>query len=532
MATPRRIMKPMPLKGLRSSWPADSIGPEYSPRAINVRFNFGEVRNAPGRGLFDGSPINEPVIKIDNFSLSTDIIWVIMMTRTHLYRRGNVNPGDVLSWFPITGAPSLGGPRRWSTAVGEDQFFFCKGNTNIMHWDGVGADPYELIESVAGFQGIGGGTAGISAFALEYFNNRLMAANTVEGGIEKANRIRWAQSADYRKWDETLGLGAGFMDLNSEGSEAILNIKALGNNLVVYRKQSISEIIPTGTLTPTFIENVKARGIGIFAPYTLATSGQQHFFIGIDKNVWMWDGSSLSPIGTPIQEELKGLVYNDAVLQYFGYCVHSRYEYWLIICDTGRQTFDVFVYDYLRGYWTRDSFSNLYSIGEVEVPLQAYIWLTIPGIWDDWGGYTWNDLKATRVTSIIGGRTDGGTMRIDDQFVSDYYTLGSIIDRVVETEDMYLDTPWDLAQVIRLLLNYEFVNDEPFEVGVSFDRGRTWYTNQVTPVQQGYSFTEFAKTGNVVRFRFRENNATGQFRWRTYGFEIDSQSDFIGTTTA
>src|SRR5258706_16268724 len=123
-------------------------------------------------------------------------------------------------------------------------------------------------------------------------------------------------------------------------------------------------------------------------------------------------------------------------------------------------------------------------------------------------------------------------MDIDEQYAYDYFAIGSIIDRVLETEDMYIESPWDLAQVVRLMLVYEFVNEQPFEVSVSFDRGRTWYSNLVTPTQQGYTFTEFVRTGNVIRFRFRENNATGQFRWRSYMAEIISEGPFIGTRTA
>src|SRR5574342_427577 len=109
------------------------------------------------------------------------------------------------------------------------------------------------------------------------------------------------------------------------------------------------------------------------------------------------------------------------------------------------------------------------------------------------------------------GRWDGSTTLVDDMVSYDYYAIGSIMDRFVETPDLYLaEGPWKMASTYRLLLIYQFVNNIPFEVGVSQDRGVTWSTTNVTPQSSGYTFVDFIKTSNVVRFRFRENNANGQ----------------------
>lgn len=524
-------MKPMPLKGRKTAWPADSIGPEFTPNVLNVRFKFGEARNAPGRGLYDRGPVSEAAHRLETFAKSNDVTWFLMLTEDKLYRRGNSAPADSNVWTQITGTFSPGGSSRWAVAQGEDKFFFCRGDDEIAYWDGLTANQFDKISNVAGFEGIAAG-GGIKAKCLEYWNNRLIAANTVEGGTTKGNRIRWSQSGDYRKWNESLGLGAGFLDISSDGYEAIRQIKALRNNLVVYRKHSISELSATGTLSPVHIENVKVRGLGLGAPFSVGSSGDAHFFLGHDHNVWMWDGSTLTPIGNPIQEELAALTYNDALDYYFGYCAPCRFEYWLILCDPTRSQYEVFIYDYIRGYWTRDSFPNLYVISEVDIPLPQYIWNTIPGIWTDWTTTRWIDLRSGTVTSLLGGRTDSATMLIDERYVYDYYAQASIMDKYLETEDMYIESPWDLVEVVRLLLVYSYVDAQPFEVGVSFDRGRSWDTNEITPDSSGYSFTEFVRTGNVVRFRFRENNATGSFRWRSYMFEIQGGGDFIATSTA
>lgn len=533
MATTKRIQKPMPLKGRRTAWPADMIGQDFSPNAINVRFIFGEARSGPGRKLFDAAPVNELVHRFDDLSLSTDVVWALMLTTTHLYRRGVSTPGDFEQWSEILGTFTPTGTRRWAATSGEDKFFFSRGTDEIAYWDGVSIDQFDLVKNVVGFQGIGGTANCVAARYLDYFDDSLIAANVVENGTILANRIRYTESGDFRHWDETQALGAGFFDLNDDGAEAILNIRDLQGREVIYRKHSISDLTPTGTLAPRFVKNTRVSGIGIGAPFSLASTGEAHFFLGTDKNVWMWDGNRLTPIGTAIHEELRALVHNDVLDQYWGYCVPSRFEYWLLLSDPSRSSFDAFIYDYLRGFWTRDTFSNLYTVGETEIPLTSYIWLTIPGIWTDYMHTSWADLAAKRVTAMLGGRTDGATMQIDEQFAYDYFSEGSIIDRVLETEDMYLEGPWGLSHVVRLLLVYEAKTDmdPPFEIGISFDRGHTWHTQMLQPVQQGYTYVDFDMTGNVVRFRFRENDATGSFRWRSYSYDVFDAGEFIGTTT-
>jgi hypothetical protein len=530
MATPIRIRKPMPLKGRRTAFPADSIGQDYSPNALNVRFKFGEVRPAPGHGFYDHAVAAEKGLRIENFPMSTDMVWPLYLTDSKLFRRGNAAPGDVDAWFEVAGTLSPSGTRRWSTATGEDKFFFCRGSDEILYWDGIAANQFDAVSNVTDFEGIAGGTDGIAARCLEYFNNRVIAANVVEDGTTITNRIRWSENGDYRKWDETKQNGAGFLDLNTGGSEPIEAIKVLGEHCMWYRKHTIGHIVATGTLAPVHIEKTLVYNMGILCPNTLDSSGQAHFFVGTDKNVWMWDGSQLLPVGNNIHEELISLIYLNAVDKYYGRCIPSRFEYWLILCDESRGTFDVFVYDYLRDYWTRDTFANLYTIGEVEVPLPIYIWNNIPGIWTDWSTTSWADLNAGRVTATLGGRTDSGIMKIDEQIAFDYYTIGSIVDRVLETEDMWLDSPNDLTRLVRILLVYEYVNSTPFEVGVSFDRGRTWTTRNVTPEMRGISFVDIIATGSPIRFRFRENNANGSFRWRSYVCEYFKEGDQLGVS--
>lgn len=506
--------------------PADAIGQEFSPNAQNVRFRFGEVRGCPGRGLYDASPnLAERTRLLTWFSKADGTLWPMMFMDTKVYRRGDTTPQVPAIWKEVQAAFVPPGGGWWDATAGEGQLFFTNGLTDILRWDGVPANQYVKITSDAGFEGVGGTANCPRPRYMEYIGGRLMCAYTVEGGTVYANRIRWPQLGDYRKWDETKQLGAGFVDIYDDYAEPIANFVALGSAGVVYRPHSIAVLTPTGTLTPTFQLEVRVRGIGLLASRTVANTGQAHFFLGHDGNVWSWDGVRVQAIGDPILEELRSVIDRASLDNYFGFAAADRQEYWLVLGEAS-----VFVYDYARGSWTRDTFPNLTAGMEIDILVPTVTWADLVGQWNQ-QGQTWEQLGGSHRSTVIGGRADGATMDVNETFAYDYFAEGSIIDRVCETEDMYLPEPWKLGQVTRLLLLYTYINDNPFEIGISFDRGRNWTTQQLTPVASGYSWVDFISTGNVVRFRFRENNAEGQFRWRSYAYEFVPGGEFIGTDT-
>ena len=530
MAVPRRVIKPMPLKGRYTSAPADAIGPEYSPNALNVRFRFGEVKPGPGRGLFDAAPVNSPIQIVSQFGLSEGTLWPFMLPESKLFRRGNLTPFDTNKWLEVTGTLVPTGLRKWSWTSGEDHLFFCRGNDTVMEWDGNPANQFDLIANDPQFEPVDGAVGVMSAARfMEYFAERLVLANVVEAGTTFVNRLRWSKRADYRKWDSTLGLGAGFLDIPTEHSQPINGMKALGDRLAVYSQSSIIDVVETGQIDPTFVYKVRARGIGLIAPYTLGKANQVHFFLGKDFNVWAWDGVQPQPIGDPVWQEIQALAHLDTVNEYFGFVAHKRSEYWLVLSDQGRGTYEAFIFDYRTNSWSRDTFPSLTAADEIEVTLGALTWDSLIGTWGE-QTQTWEQLGGTTQSAIVGGRPDGSTMLIDDGFSYDYFAVGSIMDCILETEDHYLpgeDAVWKNQEILRVLLVYNpaFSGGDPIEVGVSFNQGSSWDVQNVTLDSTGYAYVDFVKTGRVVRYRFRESDANVQFRYRGYGYQYVVSGD-------
>ena len=515
--TPVRVRKPMPLKGRFTALPADAIGDDFSPGGINVRFRFGEVRSAPGRDIFAGPAFGgENSLNLTRFQLFDTTEWVLQLTKSRLFRFGFGAPGVPREWHnvPKNIPPNPLGTRVWSTAVGENHFFFARGE-EIFQWNGNALSAYDVITPTSG-------TVPKARF-LAYFNNRLIAGFVQEGGNTFANRIRWSQNGDFTKWDDTVGLGAGFLDFMDVDELEIRGMLPLQNVLVVYTKFAIINVFPTGSLDPTFGASVAVRGTGLNAPYTLVSNGQRHFYLGYDRNVYSWDGTQLVAIGNPILEELRAFTIPGNMDLYTAGLSRNRQEYWLIVEDN-----NVFIYDYERDYWTRDSFPSISTVAEIDDTVNLLTWTTITGRWLQ-QKKTWSELVASTIAVLIAGRSDSATMLIDDSVIYDYFAIGSIMDRYVETPDYYFEDVMETGSVMRMLLIYGVTNTDPFEVGVSVDRGFSWKTQLVTPSSNGLSLIDFNITGEVVRFRFRENSATAQFRWRSMEYEFAPGGTFIGS---
>lgn len=516
--TPTRIRRIMPIRGLRTDLPPDAqemLG--YSPRCLNVRFRFGRVKEGPGRKLLAGPSDGTAVKHIGRFALVDGTKWGIKLTEDGLFRWGASVPGNPRQWHRVLG-PVLGGNTRWGVTTGEDNIFFSRGDTTIYHWNGQTGTPYAAITPSAG-------TVYPCRF-LEYFFDRVLAISTTEVTQEHTNRVRYTASGNYTDWG---GPGAGFIDIYEGEEEPFQGARVLGGRCVLYRQHSIGELVPQGNASPVFGYTQRATGMGTRAGWTIASNGLQHFFLGVDNNVWVWDGSQLTPIGDPILPELESLLDPTLMSSYFGFVSTQRQEYWLVL-TTG----DAFVYDYLRQTWSRDSFGSLTALGEIEDTFNAEAWSTIASTWDT-EGRTWAEMSGTQVTSLFAGRSDGGTFLVDDTVAYDYYTEGSIVDRYVETQDYFWPTnmvpegdPTILGTLHRTFIIYDYENDIPFKIGFSQDRGRTWEEKEIVPVRSGFSYVDFRLTSNVIRWRFRETDANARFRWSSFAYQFLPAGEFNG----
>jgi len=503
---PKYARRSIPVGGMNNGTPADSLSEGQSPNVLNVRFRFNEVRPGPGRAALTG-PLDAPIQTIARYSVDDITKWIVLITDKSFYKWGVNSPGDQQVWTQVGGIP-LTGQGRWSWTVGEDCFFFARsGGGGVYRWKGGST----LIDKVpnAPFS---------DARFVAYFNNRLCVANVSEAGKSWTNRIRWPKNGDHTDWVAT---GSGFLDIYEPEQEPIQIIKVLSNRLVVFREHSITDLVPTGTVSQVFNSEQRTANVGTVFPHTVDCNGIGIFFLGNDGNVWMWNGSQLQSIGDPLYKSFENIVDIIGAREiYFGKVYPFANEYWLWL---GEQ--NVYVFDFLQGRWMIDKFPNIAAIGDAEFYVTPNSWGAAVGSWSAWSATTWQSMSSRATSRLVVGLQDYSTITVGRDIVG--YNTGELIDSFIETKDYYSNesnNPIGVADPVgpmvmrtceRLLLIYMYNNDsDKFELGVSTDHGRTWQTFLITPNVFGYGLADWKVTGNVMRFRIRQTSAKPVFRWQ------------------
>ena len=493
----------MPLGGLKLSAPADKLEGAYAPRMENCRLRDGRIIAAPGRASI-ATGYGSPITWIGMYSRVEDTTWNMAIGQAGVARWGNLKPSEPRAWSKIAG-PALTSATRFDVASGEDRFFFTSLKDGLFQWNGDPATGYALVPGAP------------KAKFVEYFNDRVVAAHCDIGGKVYSNRIKYSVNGNYADWT---GNGSGFLEVWEPQAQAITGLKVLGGRCAIYRENSITDLIPTGTLTPVFQTETRVIGIGTKAPWTIAAAGLMHFFLGSDRIVRAWSGTEMEPIGEKILSDVNRLYDRTQTDVYFGMVSYFRQEYWLVFLDG-----TVFIFDYVHGTWTRDKFETLTALGEV-LDLDP--------------GATWQDTTeqfnysfrvwyqaGVRSARMFGGRFDGVTLAVDESLMTDYQEGALVpLDSWVETGDIYFapgagtkPDPTETGTIKRVMLYYDFFNDSPIEVGISFDRGRTWVTANHIPVDVGVGYVDFNNTGRHVRFRFRSSEDNGRPAWRDFTYE-------------
>lgn len=499
------IRRSIPVGGMSTATPADQLDNSQSPNLINVRFRFNEIRPAPGRAALAG-PVASPIQEIARFSVDDTTKWTVMLTDQFLYKLGDTYPGSPPSWYQVPGV-ALTGTGRWSWCTGEDCFFFARKNGGgIYRWKG-GTTSVDKVPNCPA----------TDVRFVEYYNNRLLAANVAEAGKSWANRVRYPVNGNHENWTAD---GSGFIDLYEPEQEPIQGLKVLSNRCAVYREHSIVDLVASGTIAQVFNKDQRTSGVGTVFPATLDSNGTMHFFMGNDGNIWAWNGSQLQSIGDSLYKNFEQQVDLRAGDYYFGKVYPFMNEYWLWI-----GTSNVYIFDFLQGRWLQDDFANLAAVGDAELAQSQNTWAEYTNSWASYGALMWRELRAKSNSRLICGLSDNSTIVVARDIVG--RQDGSVIDAFVETKDYYANEsnnpigvsdpigPMVQRTIEQLLLIYEYNNDQDFfELGVSTDHGKSWVVQNVYPNKVGYGIANWKVTGNVARFRIRQSSTKPVFRWQ------------------
>lgn len=491
----------VPTKGLYTSAVSDALTPDYSPWCQNVRFRFGQILKAPGRSIVLQT---QPKTVMD-FALHTDISGnkTVFALAANALNDNDASPyngtthqlGTAIALPPVSQLS-----RRFSWTQGEERLFVVRASAiSAVKATSPGVFTVEVLTSP-------------QAQFVEYFGNRVFLMNV----IGAANRIQWSARANYSDWVQGLGRG-GWLDLYDGTVDNITGGHVLNDRLVVYRTSSITDIVSTGDDTAPFLPQGRAYGIGCQAPWTLCNAGQFHVFLANDYNVYVWDGSKLTAIGTPIHNYIRQVLDQGDLSNWvnlpFGAMFTGFKEYHLVVPQPSGQCV-VLVYDYLRDTWARDVFTSLRALYE--------FWQT--GLTGS-PGYDGTGFPV--IYPVLLASRDKDFFVIDERIDGDRLSRPADggLEMLVDTPDMYWDpNQFQNATLERVLVSQGWPRTPvamSWLLEISVDRGQSFPLSlTVTPTQShwGYEFVDTNVTTQVRRYRFRYpvESGAGRPSWRGY----------------
>jgi len=114
--------------------------------------------------------------------------------------------------------------------------------------------------------------------------------------------VRWSDTGDPTEWSAGV---AGWVDLWDE-TEPIMCGEMMGENLVIYRENSIYAVRYAGTATSLFLFDRVVSEVGVVSSNGVVGVGDTHIFISED-NIYKYQGGlDVTPVGDRIKDMVLG----------------------------------------------------------------------------------------------------------------------------------------------------------------------------------------------------------------------------------
>ncbi len=339
-----------------------------------------------------------------------------------------------------------------------------------------------------------------AAKALIAFADRIVSIRPFFGGIDHATQIRWCIDGNVNNWT---GAGSGALEVIETSQNPLVTGFVLGERAYLAKQRELIELLWTGTTSPVFGTVPRVRGMGVLAPHSVGLAEQFAFWLGPD-DIYMWDGSTLTPIGDRIYNTIDALIDYQNLDTIQGAVWTPDSLYLLVVPPY------LFIYDYRRDIWYQDDTTNFEAIGVFSV-----------------GTNFTADIDHSEF--IVIGDSFLQTVRLDGTLL-DY--LGAPLDSYWTSKDYtgeelirggatpgFIVSLWDLNSLreIRFQSNANYV----VEVGVSIDRGNSWQTTMVRTNDTGVGVAWFQVAFSQIRFRFRSYDTVPYEIHGTWGLDFE-----------
>src|SRR6267378_3446731 len=245
----------------------------------NMIFKESEVLTRWGFTALPAMPaaLQENILGIADFYNKSGAHIQVVITPTRLLQFTAGSWTNIPITTPLTGSAT----QLFTWSVVNNKLLFSQGVDKVVGWDGLTAT-CDTINANA-----------VPAKYLMELDTHLVVANTIEGGNQFVQRVRWTGAGDPTDWTS---FSAGAVDLLNDLGP-INGLAKLYQTGYAMHQLGISQIIPTRSVPPFRFVPMTSRSRGCVCPYTLAWQGEeQACYVGKD-NVYSFNGNTATPIG-------------------------------------------------------------------------------------------------------------------------------------------------------------------------------------------------------------------------------------------
>lgn len=211
-------------------------------------------------------------------------------------------------------------------------------------------------------------------------NNMMFISGTFyTGTAANYSKIRWSAASDPTTWPV-----ASDLDFRLNDGDFIIALGALGQNLVIFKTNSIgllttTSITVSGTVTLGPLTTL-FTGIGCCSPCAVDNLPDGRLvFLGSDLNLYITDGSSLENVSrrplpkSSVYSGISGVWTGTQGVTGFPYVkvYPTKHEIWVIpAASTSGSSTQAYIYDYFQDTWSYSAANNIQCLGLVG-PMRA-----------------------------------------------------------------------------------------------------------------------------------------------------------------
>lgn len=247
-------------------------------------------------------------------------------------------------------------------------------NPQRVRWPQIGRLQKQFDRSISGFADGGGGQVTVTCPSHGFaegdsvtitgttnYNGTFTVSNVTDDSFEITDTWVGNDATGTATISAWKGTGSGFYDLRDTGDMNVWAEK-LASNLIIYQQHSVWQLRYVGGTT-VFYPDILMTDIGLLGPRLLLSTGNTHYFVGNDFNIYAYMGGTLKKnIGGEIASFFKrDIDPKFAFRSWMAIGPQGKYL-WIFIVPNGSEfVTKAYKLNLLSGAWTIRDFSHKYT---------------------------------------------------------------------------------------------------------------------------------------------------------------------------